>query len=51
MISYFDSFFTAFTTYLSYVGTHLSEFPILTYIIGLVTIASAVDFIKRIMLN
>lgn len=45
---YLNSVFTNFTDYLSYIGSHISSYPLLLYIIGLVTIASAVDYIKRL---
>lgn len=49
LLLYLNSIFTTFTDYLSYIGSHISSYPLLLYIIGLVTIASAIDYIKRLI--
>lgn len=46
---YLNNFFANFTDYLTYIGGHISSYPLLLYIIGLVTIASAIDYIKRLL--
>lgn len=50
MILYITNFFNNFTSYLGYIGQNINQYPIMTYLIGLVVIATAVDYIKRLLL-
>lgn len=50
MILYINNFFNNFTSYLGYIGQNIIQYPVMTYLIGLIVIASAVDYIKRLLL-
>lgn len=50
MIIYISNFFNNFTSYLEYIGQNINQYPIMTYLIALVFIASAIDYIKRLLL-
>lgn len=50
MILYITNFFNNFTSYLGYIGQNINQYQVMTYLIGLIVIASAVDYIKRLLL-